>query len=1377
MEFAEHRISLHCGGTHSNLCIPVKEGDTRRRLSISLSANGRPYPLREDCTAVFSGKKPDGKVVFNECRIELGRVVYEFTAQTTAVPGLVPCEIVVYGADNGVLTSAAFMLFVEKRVYGPKDEVESSNEFTALTKAFSDLEDMREQWEKILASGVLDNSESKVLQAFDFALQKFVDTETVGLPVMFRDAVGGYGSMHIQGDPSDGKQFWIPTVGVVTEMLRRGFVDVTLAYEAALSAGEVSSAMEYLWCLGEGRYVLDNNGDKLYLQVLSGNDGEAQKLSRILCTTEHGDLAICLYSGTDDYNARPNIQFFADSGEILQNGKTLVAPDGLAAVEDKFYLMRDGKPIGSGVEIPAGKDIVKTVNGQGPDKDGNVEIKIPEIGSVSGISVTQYGAIGDGIADDTEAIQTALDACHANGGGTVIIPNGTYLLSDAVRFYSNMKIVGEPGAVLLIGGVMVINTIMRNYYNGSGLYHATENVIIQGLTFDGDGSDSAATLLAFCHARNIRVEGCKFRGGYSTGDPADGGNGHDIEVNSSCDVVISNCSFIDNRRFNVTSELIQIDAATNRECYPWEPDEGERKDDGTVCDSVTISNCLFRGSVYDNALANVCVGAHTSAVSRNIIVENCTMVDVAYGVRFTVVRNLLAQGNRINNAAAGIYTVETSDNVRCVGNVLDNCKAAYPKSRATGHGNLLNGLPVEGYVINPVEKTEDMTQPVGIDENGKLWVAPIGGGGGGDTPVVPGSHGIVWDLVNVSSSSNAVSVPDGMALVAVLTADDGYTLGDVTVTMGGEVLTGVWNPDTATITIMSVTGDVVISCAATQGVDTTAVIAEYNMGYDANGITNPWEGLCVTKIYEFTPDIEGIKASKYYNAENDYVTTDGAYGGVRVYTPSIKYREAGYSTTGMTNKATKMVLFNNGVRTTYRSNSSLTNSTPAEGSWHFDRQNSAAIYSNGFAFSLSILDIDDSYAYWYKPYPDIILPVGVRAGDIIFAGKNTPYYGLANIDGTKVGGEASASILSFDDDIAMNYEVATTSVLGDEPVADTNTAYGISKASADVITAMKKEWMADYAGDYRKIPIIVSTDQHGLTNTGIFNLIGKTFSMHDISKVMNLGDTISEWGDSDPERPLLSNSGLEAWCESVKAIPFSKQLNVFGNHDTWYGNHADEGNPIGTRYPSSQAHLSQYFRNIYARRTNNNGWFVVHDEQFNVKYLVISAFEYRGGVTFRIGTEQMKFIIEEMEKDDGYDIVIVSHVPLYDNPELNVYPTGQTSSTTYRISELDTDALFSSRKTKGSGTITDSDGLEHSYDFSECETELLCSLHGHTHYDAYLHLNGSLLVNAFDWFRSSPFFLVLIDRVNRQLNVWKYEAPDGVPSYQNYQIPFDKPAE
>lgn len=43
-------------------------------------------------------------------------------------------------------------------------------------------------------------------------------------------------------------------------------------------------------------------------------------------------------------------------------------------------------------------------------------------------NVKAYGAIGDGVADDTDAIQAAIDACCKAGGGTVFIPNGIYRL-------------------------------------------------------------------------------------------------------------------------------------------------------------------------------------------------------------------------------------------------------------------------------------------------------------------------------------------------------------------------------------------------------------------------------------------------------------------------------------------------------------------------------------------------------------------------------------------------------------------------------------------------------------------------------------------------------------------------------------------------------------------------------------------------------------------------------------------------------------------------------------------------------------------------------------------------------------------------------------
>jgi polygalacturonase len=42
-------------------------------------------------------------------------------------------------------------------------------------------------------------------------------------------------------------------------------------------------------------------------------------------------------------------------------------------------------------------------------------------------NVRDFGAAGDGQALDTAAIQAAIDACAARGGGTVLVPAGGYV--------------------------------------------------------------------------------------------------------------------------------------------------------------------------------------------------------------------------------------------------------------------------------------------------------------------------------------------------------------------------------------------------------------------------------------------------------------------------------------------------------------------------------------------------------------------------------------------------------------------------------------------------------------------------------------------------------------------------------------------------------------------------------------------------------------------------------------------------------------------------------------------------------------------------------------------------------------------------------------
>lgn len=62
-------------------------------------------------------------------------------------------------------------------------------------------------------------------------------------------------------------------------------------------------------------------------------------------------------------------------------------------------------------------------------------------------NISNYGAVCDKAVDSTAAFQSAVDACHAAGGGTVVIPAGEYTIAT-VRLYSNIQLVFQPGAVL-----------------------------------------------------------------------------------------------------------------------------------------------------------------------------------------------------------------------------------------------------------------------------------------------------------------------------------------------------------------------------------------------------------------------------------------------------------------------------------------------------------------------------------------------------------------------------------------------------------------------------------------------------------------------------------------------------------------------------------------------------------------------------------------------------------------------------------------------------------------------------------------------------------------------------------------------------------------
>lgn len=67
-----------------------------------------------------------------------------------------------------------------------------------------------------------------------------------------------------------------------------------------------------------------------------------------------------------------------------------------------------------------------------------VELKLQDV-----ISVKDFGAVGDGVADDTAAIQAAINAA---GDKSVFLPSGNYRTTGTLYPLTNTKLVGEPGA-------------------------------------------------------------------------------------------------------------------------------------------------------------------------------------------------------------------------------------------------------------------------------------------------------------------------------------------------------------------------------------------------------------------------------------------------------------------------------------------------------------------------------------------------------------------------------------------------------------------------------------------------------------------------------------------------------------------------------------------------------------------------------------------------------------------------------------------------------------------------------------------------------------------------------------------------------------------
>lgn len=153
MNLATYGFSLDIHKTGSQVMLQAKKNDTGRMLLVTLMENGKPYDITSDCYAVFRARKSDNTVLYNDCSITTcNEISYTITQQTLSATGMLDCEITLYGDDGKQITSPNFSIIVDDTVQSD-DEVESTNEYTALTKAMSDYADAKENLGSITGGG------------------------------------------------------------------------------------------------------------------------------------------------------------------------------------------------------------------------------------------------------------------------------------------------------------------------------------------------------------------------------------------------------------------------------------------------------------------------------------------------------------------------------------------------------------------------------------------------------------------------------------------------------------------------------------------------------------------------------------------------------------------------------------------------------------------------------------------------------------------------------------------------------------------------------------------------------------------------------------------------------------------------------------------------------------------------------------------------------------------------------------------------------------------------------------------------------------------------------------------------------------------------
>jgi len=281
--------------------------------------------------------------------------------------------------------------------------------------------------------------------------------------------------------------------------------------------------------------------------------------------------------------------------------------------------------------------------------------------------ITVYGARSGGQTDCLPAVRAAIEACHAAGGGHVLVPPGEYLLAGPIHLMSNVDLHVAKGAILRFSGEpehflpLVLTrwegTLLWNY---SPLIYArgAENIAITGegvidgnarrvfqswsagrvkpqtpaqersRTMNAEGTPLAERrfgpgfflrpdFFQPYECRGVLIEGVTLKDSpfwvihptFCTNVIVRGVTVDSLTINNDgCDPDSCVDVLIEDCSFHTGDDGIAIKAGRDQDAWR----------DGRITENVVIRNCRFQSKIN-----GLCIGSEMAAGVRHVFMEDC----------------------------------------------------------------------------------------------------------------------------------------------------------------------------------------------------------------------------------------------------------------------------------------------------------------------------------------------------------------------------------------------------------------------------------------------------------------------------------------------------------------------------------------------------------------------------------------------------------------------------------------------------------------------------------------------------------------------------------------------------------------------------------